>query len=691
MRFTKLLEPSYIGKIKTRNRIIKNGGGTLFCDENGHVADEDVGHYEALAKGGVGLIITEATLFDVPLSIPGHWARMFRVNDDKCLPGLSRLTEVTHKHGCPIFLELFHAGPWHAREISGLPPLSASSLTRDELPEGEYQYDPPRGLTVPEIKGLIHGFVEASVRARKAGFDGVEINAAHQHLLNAFFSRIWNKRDDAYGCASLENRAKFVVEIIQAIKERLGQDFPLSVRMNGAEYGAAKGTTSEESQGIARILQDTGADAIDVSSYGYGYGEYSRLITPEQAFRPEPPQHLAKTLDGSRNGAGAFVPLAAAIKKAVSIPVIVVGRLDPVLGERVLRQGKADFIGLNRRLFADPELPNKVASGKLEDIAPCTACINCLGRAHLDLPIRCRINAALGHEREYEIKRAAKKKKVVVVGGGPAGMEAARVASLRGHEVILYEKEPKLGGLLPLAAMVKGMETEDLPAMVRYLKNQITKLGVKIRTGKAFHPSLIDEIKPDAIILATGGIPVVPEIPGINRRNVVNGTVLHRRLKRYLRFMGPRLLRWLTVFWMPVGKRVIIIGGGIQGCELAEFLVKRSRKVTIIGTSEKPGEGMVEVARRRLFRWLARKGTDMVYEARCDEITDRGLTITTKEGKRQTIEADSVVTALPLLPDTEMFHTIEGKVPEIYRIGDCKEPLLILDAVADGSRIARLI
>lgn len=691
MRFTKLLEPSYIGKIRTRNRIIKNGGGTLFCDENGHVADEDVGHYEALAKGGVGLIITEATLFDVPLSIPGHWARMFRVNDDNCLPGLSRLTEATHKYGCPIFLELFHAGPWHAQEISGLPPLSASSLTRSELPEGEYQYDPPRGLTVPEIKALIHGFVEASERARKAGFDGVEINAAHQHLLNAFFSRIWNKRDDAYGCASLENRARFVVEIIQAIKERLGQDFPLSVRMNGAEYGSDKGTTSEESQGIARILQDAGADAIDVSSYGYGYGEYSRLITPEQAFRPEPPKNLAKTLDGSRNGAGAFVPLAAAIKKVVSIPVIVVGRLDPVLGERVLRQGKADFIGLNRRLFADPELPNKVASGRLEDIAPCTACINCLGRAHLDLPIRCRINAALGHEREYEIKPAVKKKRVVVVGGGPAGMEAARVASLRGHEVILYEKEPKLGGLLPLATMVKGQETEDLPAIVRYLETQITKLGVKIRTGKQFKPSLIDEIKPDAVILATGGIPAVPEIPGINRRNVVNGAVLHRRLKRYLRFLGPRLLRWLTKFWMPVGKRVIIIGGGIQGCELAEFLVKRGRKVTIIGTSGKLGEGMVEVTRRRLFRWLARKGTDMVSEARCDEITDRGLTITTKDGKRQTIEADSIVTAMPLLPDNDLFRALEGKVPEIYRIGDCKEPLLILDAVADGSRIARVI
>jgi len=691
VRFNKLLEPSYIGKVKIRNRIIKNGGGTLFCDDEGHITDEDLGHYEALARGGVGLIITEATLFDVPLSIPGHWARMFRVNDDKCLPGLSKLTRVTHKHGCPIFLELFHAGPWHAQEISGLQPLSASSLTRSELPEGEYQYDPPRGLTVAEIKGLVNGFVEAAERAQKAGFDGVEINAAHQHLLNAFFSRIWNKRDDAYGCTSLENRARFVVEIIQATKERLGQDFPISIRMNGAEYGADRGTTSEESQGLARILQDAGADAIDVSAYGYGYGEYSRLITPEQAFRPEPPKHLAETLDGSRHGAGAFVPLAAAIKKVVTIPVIVVGRLDPQLGEKALQQGKADFIGMNRRLFADPELPNKVAQGRPEDIAPCTACINCLGRAHLDQAVRCRINAAFGREWGYEIKPAEKKKKVVVVGGGPAGMEAARVAAMRGHEVTLYEREHKPGGLLPLAAMVKGLETEDLPAMVHYLKTQITKLGVKIRVGKEAGPSLIEEIKPDVVILATGGIPAVPDIPGINRRNVVINSALHRKLRSYLRFMGPGSLRWLTKFWMPIGKKVIIIGGGIQGCELAEFLVKRGRKVTIVNTSGEPGEGLVEVAKRRLFKWLAKKGTDTIDKARCDEITDSGLTIITREGKRQIIEADTIVLAMPMIPDKELLKAIEGKAPEIYQIGDCREPSLILEAIADGSRIGRAI
>jgi len=691
VRFAKLLEPSHIGKVKTRNRIIKNGGGTLFCDDDGHITDEDLGHFEALARGGVGLIITEATLFDVPLSIPGHWARMFHISDDKCLPGLSKLTAVTHKHGCPIFLELFHAGPWHAQEISGLQPISASSLTKDELPEGEYEYDPPRGLTIPEIKELVDKFAEAAERAEKAGFDGVEINAAHQHLLNSFLSRIWNKREDAYGCASLENRARFVVEIIQAIKQRLGQDFPVSVRMNGAEYGADRGTTSEESQGLARILQEAGADAIDVSAYGYGYGAYSRLITPEQAFRPEPPEHLAKTLDGSRNGKGAFVPLAAAIKKVVSIPVIVVGRLDPQLGEKILQQGKADFIGLNRRLFADPELPNKVASGRLEDIAPCTACINCLGRAHLDQPIRCRVNTALGHEREYAIRPAEKKKKVVIIGGGPAGMEAARVASLRGHEVILYERERKLGGLLPLAAVVKGLEIEDLVALVRYLKIQIVKLGVKIRVGKEVKPSLIEEIKPDVVIVATGGIPTIPEIPGINRRNVVDSSDLHHKLRTYLRFIGPKLLGWLTRFWMPIGKRVIIIGGAIHGCQLAEFLVKRGKKVTIVDMTTTLGEGLVEITKRRLFAWLAKKGVDMMCEVKYDKITDGGLTIITKEGKKQTIEADTVVLAMPLTPNTELYRALEGKVREIYHIGDCREPGLILEAIADGSRIARAI
>ena len=270
-------------------------------------------------------------------------------------------------------------------------------------------------------------------------------------------------------------------------------------------------------------------------------------------------------------------------------------------------------------------------------------------------------------------------------------MEAARVAAIRGHEVILYEKEPKLGGLLPLAALVKGLEIEDLPALVRYLKVQITKLGVKIRLGQEVNPSVIEEIKPDVVILAAGGIPAVPDIPGINRRNVVSSADLHRRLKKYLRFFSPKVIRWLTKFWMPIGKRVVVIGGQLHGCEIAEFLIMRGRKVTIVDTADTMGEGLMEELKWLFFRWLDKRGATTMTGVKYVEITDKGLTIITKEGKRQTIEADTILPAIPLAPNAELMKALEDKVPEIYAIGDCSEPRLIIDAIADGYRIARAL
>lgn len=270
-------------------------------------------------------------------------------------------------------------------------------------------------------------------------------------------------------------------------------------------------------------------------------------------------------------------------------------------------------------------------------------------------------------------------------------MEAARVAALRGHEVTLYERGHELGGLLPLATVVKGLEIEDLPGLVRYLKTQITKLGVQIRLAEEGNLSVIEKIKPDVVILATGGTPTVSKIPGIDRHNVVSSADLHRRLKTYLRFLSPNALRWLTRFWMPVGKRVVVVGGALQGCELAEFLVKRGRKVIIVDTAKELGDGIPVTPKIRLLKWLGQKGVTMITEASYDEITDKGLTITTKEGKKQTIEADSIIPFIPLAPNTELLKTLEGKIPEIYSIGDCSEPRLIIDAIADASRIALLI
>jgi 2,4-dienoyl-CoA reductase (NADPH2) len=396
--------------------------------------------------------------------------------------------------------------------------------------------------------------------------------------------------------------------------------------------------------------------------------------------------------DWSHKGKGAMSPLAAAVKKVVSIPVITVGGLDAVIGERILEEGKADFIGICKGLMADPEIANKVAAGRLEDIAPCADCGDCARSLFLNItrgefvPIRCRVNAALGSDQDYEIRPAQKKKKVVVVGGGPAGMEAARVAAMRGHEVMLYEKENRLGGLLPWVALIKGFDVDsDVMILADYLNNQITKLGVNIRLGEDFAPSSIREINPDAVILATGGIPTVPEIAGINRSNVVGIDDLYRRMKEDLELIEPSIMRGMTKYWESVGKKVVIIGGTVEGSGLAEFLVERCRNVTLVDKDMIWGDDP-------FTRSSSMEKVTRMPEVQFEEISDKGLSIITKEGKRQTIEADTIITAASPGINTELLKSIEGKVPEVYLIGSKdKEPSSIMNAIGNGYRIAKAI
>jgi pyruvate/2-oxoglutarate dehydrogenase complex dihydrolipoamide dehydrogenase (E3) component len=259
---------------------------------------------------------------------------------------------------------------------------------------------------------------------------------------------------------------------------------------------------------------------------------------------------------------------------------------------------------------------------------------------------------------------------------------------MKGHEVTLYEKSPALGGSMPLAAFVKGLEIEDIPAIVRYLKGQITKLGVQVELGREVDEKMIKEIKPDAVIVATGGLPATPDITGISNSIVMKSADLHRRIKPYLRFFSPAFLNRVTKSWMPVGKRVIVIGGAIQGCELAEFLVKRGRKVTIVDTAEIRGEGMIHHMQQQLFVWFEKNGVQIMPKVKFLEITNKGMTIENKDGKKQTIEADTIITALPLVPNMALLDKVKTLVPEVYAVGDCRQPQLIVDAIADGCRIA---
>ncbi|OGO23490.1 MAG: hypothetical protein A2144_00245 [Chloroflexi bacterium RBG_16_50_9] len=687
-RYSKLFEPAKIGKVALKNRLVKTAAQTYFFDSGEHrVSGLARAFYGAVARGGVGLVIVETPAMEWPLAETGD--RRFRIDDDKYIKDISELTEVIHKYHCPAFVQFYHRGPWGGVYNTLAPRVAASAVTlKSEF--DVHEEEPPKALTITEIEDITERYASGAVRAAKAGFDGLEINAAADHLFHTFLSRFWNKRDDKYGAQNMANRTRFIVETIREIKKRVGQDFPVQVLMNAIEIGAGEeGLSIEEARTIAKIYQEAGVDSLHVRSHwaGMHQGSYNH----EVLFYPEthiPLKDFPRELDWSRKGPLANVPLAAIIKKAVSIPVMTVGGFDADLGEMVLREGKADLIGMNRPLFADPEYPKKAAAGRLEDIAPCTHCGNC--NKTYNEPRHCRINASFGTER-YEVVKADKKKRVLVVGGGPAGMQAARVAALRGHDVTLYEKGHVLGGSLPLAAMVKGFEIEDLPAFIRFFKTQIKKLGVNIRLSKEFSPADIDMIKPDAVVLALGGAPTLPDVPGINGRNVMKSTDLYGTLNFFLRFLGPKILRALTRLWMPIGENVVIIGGAIQGCQLAEFLTKRGRKVTIVDTDEEMGKGLAPERKTRLFMWFKRKGVTLINGVKLEEITGKGLTITTREGNTQTLEADHIMLAMPFAPNVEFLEKLKGKIPELYAIGDCENPGIIPDATASGWQVGNNI
>ena len=635
-KFEKLFEPARIGKMRLKNRIVMPPMMTGYGAEGGYVSQRLIDYHEARARGGVGLIIIEVV---APHQQCQAGNSQLMIGDDDHLPSFRELVDAVHKHDARIALQLQHSG-WEIRAGKRVQVAPSAIVVPPRL-VGVYG-ETPHELTAGEIGEMVQWFGAAARRAREAGFDGVEVHGAHQYLIASFLSSSTNQRQDRYG-GTVENKARFLIEVLQAIREAAGPDYPVWPRLNGQEYGVENGVTIEETRQVARMAAGAGARAIHVSAYAAGSDVTKAPIADTPGF---------------------LVPLAKEVKRVTSLPVITVGRLDPEIGERVLKEGRADLIAIGRGLMADPEIPNKVAGGRLDEIRPCIGCMDCIERPRADgQGTACAINAAMGREREYLIQPAGKVKKVVVVGGGPAGLEAARVAALRGHQVLLLEKEPRPGGLLNVAALPphKG----DIVPWVKYLVSQAEKAGVEIRLNTEVTPELVMQNQPDAVVVATGGVPATPEIPGADGPNVVTAQDA---------LSGKA----------AVGQNVVIIGGGMVGCETGDYLAEKGKNVVIIEVLKRMAADMAPMARRRLIDGLRRKQVVLLTDATCEEITEGSVIVTTGEGKKETVQADTVILAVGYRANDDLFRAVKGKVPEVCCVGDCVQPQRIREAVNDG-------
>ncbi len=695
MKYKKILSPVKIGGLTFKNRLYKPPSGTkLFNNTDGYVSEEGKLIYEAWAKGGAGCVVVESPAIgdETSIDIPNKYL----INDDKFIPGLAELVDVIHKHDCCALLQLYHAGQWHLGMLSKLTPVSSSPHPQiSELapvPDLRVLADGPpcHALTIDEIHVIENQFIDAAERAAKAGFDGLELGAGANHLLASFASRYWNSRTDEYGCDSYENRVRIIVNIIKGIKERLGDDFTIVLTINGAEYNMGdKGITLDETLELVKLYEAAGADAFQPRVYElFNRASY----WTEQFFYPEKGKNLPGNMDYSHKGVGAFSEIAGELKKVTSKPTVTPGKWDSDFdfAEEVINEGKVDVIAVCRGLFADNELPKKMIEDRMEDIAPCTACLSCLTGGML--PIRCRINAFTGGKRPYnEFPQAEPKKKVMVVGAGPAGLEAARVCALKGHDVTIYSKEGFIGGLMNMASVVKGDFPEDIQKIIAYFRIQLDKLNVKIVKGKEVDAKLIEKEKPDTVIVATGAQMSDEKIPGSDNKIVVSDKFLKKGLDLALKVTKPETLYKATEKWMPIGKSVIVMGGDVKAIQLTEFLIKRDRKVTLVCEEDdmKFGEGLARLNNFKLTKWFIDNGVEVIKNAKFKEITKTGLVFTTKEGEERTVEADSILPIYPLKKNESLYEAIKDKAPEVVMVGACKNPnSLIVDVVEDSCEVA---
>jgi 2-enoate reductase len=660
----KLFESGAIGSLTIKNRIVMDALNIQMATpvDEAALTQRAIDFYVARAKGGVGLI---KTTFMRPSRKLEFSIGEPVVNSERCVSWLNDLAEAVHDYGAKVCVQMSPGlgriptpKPWLPHGgLVGPSPLPSFRDPNGQLPTlgpGRYpargeKYVTTRELTIEEIEELVRDFEFSAKIIRLADIDCIEIHSHQGYLLDEFLTALWNKRTDKYG-GDLNGRLRLALELVGAVKRGAGPDFPVLFKYPLTHY-LEGGREIEEGLEIAKRLEAAGVSALTIT--GGCYETYNRTQPPTTQPR------------------GCWVDLCELTKKAVRIPIVTSGKLGyPDLAEKILQEGKGDFIGLCRYLLADPEWPNKVRAGRREDIVPCVGCHEgCIARVRKFQRIGCAVNPAAGAEKELTILPAERKKSVLVVGGGPAGLEAARVSALRGHKVTIWERQERLGGNLIPAAVPDFKD--DYKLLIQYLSTQIKKLGVKVELEKSATPELIQRFRPDVVFVATGAQHLIPEIEEIDRW-VEKGRVV----TAVEALLGMR----------EIGKSVVIAGAGLIGCETALHLAQKGRKVTIAG-GRRLAHDMVWGNALDLIKLLDDHKVKILNNNRVIRITQTGV-----DSAHQHFDADTIVLAVGMQSNNEIpLEALAGRVPEVYAIGDCVRPRHVMSAIWEGYRTAYLI